>query len=135
MNKRSFYAMLGSLLALAIHSHVGIAQQPGPTVSKGVVNKVLGAIDLGPEIEGMAGRQLRIRMVTIEPGGVTTAHGHTDRPTVEYVVQGKIIEHRGGVSKEYGPGDFVTANKDVTHYWENKGATPVVLLPVDIFKP
>jgi hypothetical protein len=34
---------------------------------KGVVVKMLAAVDLGPEIEGMAGRQLRMRMVTIEP--------------------------------------------------------------------
>jgi len=38
--------------------------------TKGVAVKLLAAVDLGPEIEGMAGRQLRMRMVTIEPGGV-----------------------------------------------------------------
>ena len=37
--------------------------------TKGVTVKLLAAIDLGPEIEGMAGRQLRMRKVTIEPGG------------------------------------------------------------------
>lgn len=36
--------------------------------TKGVTVEMLAAIDLGPEIEGMAGRQLRMRMVTIEPG-------------------------------------------------------------------
>ena len=36
--------------------------------TKGVTVKLLSALDLGPEIEGMAGRQLRMRMVTIEPG-------------------------------------------------------------------
>ena len=38
--------------------------------TKGVTVKLLATVDLGPEIEGMAGRQLRMRMVTIEPGGV-----------------------------------------------------------------
>jgi hypothetical protein len=37
--------------------------------TKGVTVKLLATVDLGPEIEGMAGRQLRMRMVTIEPGG------------------------------------------------------------------
>jgi len=37
--------------------------------TKGVTVKLLSALDLGPEIEGMAGRQLRMRMVTVEPGG------------------------------------------------------------------
>ncbi len=35
--------------------------------TKGVTVKLLETIDLGPEIEGMAGRQFRMRMVTFEP--------------------------------------------------------------------
>jgi len=38
--------------------------------TKGVTVELLATVDLGPEIEGMAGRQLRMRMLTIEPGGV-----------------------------------------------------------------
>lgn len=36
--------------------------------TKGVTVTLLATIDLGLEIEGMAGRQLRMRKVTIEPG-------------------------------------------------------------------
>lgn len=43
---------------------------------KGVTVKQLAAIDLGPEIEGMAGRQLRMRLVTLEPGGVIGGSGN-----------------------------------------------------------
>ena len=32
--------------------------------TKGITVKLLATVDLGPEIEGMAGRQLRMRMVT-----------------------------------------------------------------------
>lgn len=49
--------------------------------TKGVTVELLSALDLGSEIEGMAGRQLRMRMVTIEPGGVFgPIHDHVDRP-------------------------------------------------------
>jgi len=49
--------------------------------TKGVTVKLLATVDLGPEIEGMAGRQLRMRMVTFEPGGVFgPIHDHKDRP-------------------------------------------------------
>ena len=34
--------------------------------TKGVTVQLLATVDLGPEIEGMAGRQLRMRMVTID---------------------------------------------------------------------
>jgi hypothetical protein len=37
--------------------------------TKGITVKLLTTVDLGPEIKGMAGRQLRMRMVTFEPGG------------------------------------------------------------------
>jgi hypothetical protein len=49
--------------------------------TRGVTMEVLGTVDLGPEIEGMEGRQLRMRMVTIESGGVFgPLHDHRDRP-------------------------------------------------------
>jgi hypothetical protein len=49
--------------------------------TKGVTTDLLATVDLGPEIEGMAGRQLRMRMVTIEPGGVFgPVHDHRGRP-------------------------------------------------------
>ena len=49
--------------------------------TKGVTVKLLETVDLGPEIEGMAERQFRMRMVTFEPGGVFgPIHDHIDRP-------------------------------------------------------
>jgi hypothetical protein len=38
--------------------------------AKGVAVKLLATVDLGPEIPGMEGHQLRKRNATIEPGGV-----------------------------------------------------------------
>jgi quercetin dioxygenase-like cupin family protein len=66
--------------------------------TKGVAAEFLATVDLGPEIEGMAGRQLRMRMVTIEPGGVFgPIHDHKDRPGIVYILQGTITDHRDGV--------------------------------------
>ena len=63
--------------------------------TKGVTVKLLATVDLGPEIEGMAGRQLRMRMVTIEPGGVFgPIHDHKDRPGTVYILQGTITDHQ-----------------------------------------
>jgi quercetin dioxygenase-like cupin family protein len=63
--------------------------------TNGVTAEVLATVDLGPEIEGMAGRQLRMRMVTIEPGGVFgPIHDHNDRPGIVYILQGTITDHR-----------------------------------------
>jgi quercetin dioxygenase-like cupin family protein len=109
-------------------------QQAAPTDNKGFSAKPLSAVDLGPEIEGMKGRQLRMRMVTIEPGGVLGIHDHKDRPGTVYVLQGKFTVHLGNVVKEYGAGDTWSENKETTHWLENKGTTPAVLIGADILK-
>jgi quercetin dioxygenase-like cupin family protein len=102
--------------------------------TKGVIVKQLAAIDLGPEIEGMAGRQLRMRLVTLEPGGVIgPVHNHKDRPGVVYILQGTITDHRNGVAKEYGPGVGWPEDKNTTHWLENRGTTTAVEISVDIF--
>ena len=101
--------------------------------TKGVTVKPLAAIDLGPEIEGMAGRQLRMRMVTIEPGGVIgPVHNHIDRPGVIYILQGTITDHRNGIARDYGPGLGWPEDKNTTHWLENRGATTAVEISVDI---
>jgi quercetin dioxygenase-like cupin family protein len=125
-------AISGVVLGAALWSASG--QQAPPTETKGVSQKLLGAVDLGPEIEGMAGRQLRMRVVTIEPGGMFGVHNHKDRPGTAYVLSGKITEHRGDVAREYGPGEMWTEDRNTTHWLENRGTTAAVLIPVDIFK-
>ena len=101
--------------------------------AKGVTVELLAALDLGPEIDGMAGRQLRMRMVTIEPGGVFgPIHDHRGRPGMVYVLQGTITDHRDGVATEYGPGVGWPEDKDTTHWLENRGPTPAVEVSVDI---
>jgi quercetin dioxygenase-like cupin family protein len=107
--------------------------QPAAPETRGVTVKLLAALDLGAEIEGMAGRELRMRMVTIEPGGVFgPVHDHKGRPGVVYVLQGTITDHRDGVATEYGPGVGWREDRNTTHWLENKGTTPAVEISVDI---
>jgi quercetin dioxygenase-like cupin family protein len=109
--------------------------QPAAPETKGVTEKHLAAVDLGPEIEGMAGRQLRMRMVTFEPGAVLgPLHDHRDRPGVVYMLQGTITDHRDGVAREYGPGAGWPEDRNTTHWLENRGTTPAVEISVDIFR-
>ena len=103
--------------------------------TKGVTVHLLATVDLGPEIEGMAGRQLRMRMVTIEPGGVFgPLHNHIDRPGTVYILQGTITDCRNGVSTEYGPGVGWPEDRNTTHWLENRGSTPAVEISVDIVR-
>jgi quercetin dioxygenase-like cupin family protein len=103
--------------------------------TKGVTVELLATVDLGPEIEGMAGRQLRMRTVTIEPGGVFgPIHDHKDRPGIVYILQGTITDHRNGVATDYGPGVGWPEDRNTTHWLENRGTIPAVEISVDIVK-
>lgn len=103
--------------------------------TKGVTVELLAALDLGLEIEGMAGRQFRMRKVTFEPGGVFgPIHDHKDRPGMVYILQGTITDHRNGVATEYGPGVGWPEDRNTLHWLENKGSTPAVEISVDIVR-
>ena len=101
--------------------------------TSGVAVQELATVDLAREIEGMAGHELRMRMVTIEPGGVFgPIHDHRGRPGIVYIVQGTITDHRNGVATDYGPGVGWPEDRDTVHWLENRGTSPAVEISVDI---
>ena len=103
--------------------------------TKGVAVKLLGTVDLDAEIEGMAGRQLRMRLVTFEPGAVFgPVHDHRDRPGIVYILQGTLTDHRDGIAKEYGPGLGWPEDRNTSHWLENRGTVPAVEISVDIIR-
>jgi len=96
---------------------------------------VITYLDLGPEIEGMEGRQLRMRKFTLEPGGVIAVHPHKDRPSAVYLLQGNLTELRpDGKVIEHQEGEAWAEGKATTHWAENRGTKPVIFISVDIFK-
>ena len=103
--------------------------------SRGVTVEPLASMDLGPEIEGMAGRDLRMRLVTMEPGAVFgPKHDHRDRPGVVYVLQGTITDHRDGTTTEYGPGPGWPEDRNTLHWLENRGPVAAVEVSIDIIR-
>lgn len=103
--------------------------------TKGVTVKLLSTVDLGPEIDGMTGRQLRMRLVSIAPGGVFgPVHNHKDRPGMVFILEGTITDHRNGVATDYGPGVGWPEDKNTTHWLENRGSITALEISVDIVK-
>ena len=103
--------------------------------TKGITVKLLSTVDLGDEIEGMAGRQIRMRMVTFEPGAVFgPIHDHKDRPGIVYILQGTITDHRNGVATDYGPGVGWPEDRNTFHWLENRTTVPAVEISVDIVR-
>lgn len=105
-----------------------------PTMPKGVTDTVIGSIDLGQEI-GVDGRQLRTRMLVVQPGGIVPFHSHEGRPALIYTVSGTIVEHRSScaVPIVHKGGDIAREAEGIAHWWQNEGTEPVVLLSSDVF--
>lgn len=109
--------------------------KPATHETKGVTVELLSAFDLGSEIEGMAGRQFRMRLVTFAPGAVYgPIHDHKDRPGMVYILQGTITDHRDGVATDYGPGLGWPEDRNTLHWLENRGSVPAVEVSVDIVR-
>jgi quercetin dioxygenase-like cupin family protein len=103
--------------------------------TRGITSEVLATVDLGPEIEGLEGRELRMRLVTMQPGGVYgPLHDHVDRPGLVYILQGTITDIRNGVETEYGPGVGWPEDRATVHWLENRGSIPAVEISVDIIR-
>jgi len=84
---------------------------------------------------GMKGLMLRTRRLTIQPGGFVPTHSHADRPAIIYIISGEIVEHSTicTVPIVHKAGDSTAEfGTSLEHWWENKGATPVVLTSSDL---
>jgi len=132
---------LASALAIASPAIAGTCPTPGsvdfanaPTMPKGVTDTVIGAINLGPEIN-VDGRQLRTRRLVVQPGGIVPLHSHKDRPALIYTVSGSITEYSSacGAPIEHKAGDISREADGLSHYWVNHGKVPAVLLSSDVF--
>ena len=103
--------------------------------TRGVTAELLATMDLGREIEGMEGRQLRMRKFTMEPGGVFgPLHAQVDRPGRVFILQGTITDVRDGVATDYGPGVGWPEDRDTVHWLENRGTVPAIEISVDIVR-
>src|SRR5262245_40993004 len=123
--------LIGILIGAAL------AQQPRtpPAENKGSKTELLATLDLADEIEGMAGRQLRMRRIAVEPGGQFALHDHRDRPGLFYIQEGTITEHPEAAKiREHSAGQAVAVGLRTRHWEENRGTARVVVIAVDVIK-
>ncbi|MDO8289480.1 MAG: cupin domain-containing protein [Parvibaculum sp.] len=106
-----------------------------PTANVGLKGKLLAEMPLAPEFETTGNRHMRMRILTLEKGGVVALHAHDARPSIEYVLAGTTIETRDGVETVYKAGDVVSADHTVSHWWRNDGDETVTILAMDIYQP
>ena len=125
-----------AVLAIGVAVNTALAQQAPPSENKGMSASQLSGLDLSKQgLNDLDRRQMRMRQIDIEPGGVVALHSHAQRPALTYVLKGTIVEYRkGSPDRTYAPGEVITESTDVDHWVENKGREPVTLISVDLFR-
>lgn len=133
----AFAALAGATPALAGQCPAG-QEAANPlanrlTAPKDVTDDVLGSIDLGKEI-GVDGRDLRLRRLVVQPGGVVPFHSHAGRPALIITISGEITEYRTtcAVPITHKAGELSREADGLGHYWVNNGQVPAVLLSADV---
>ena len=126
-------SLLGGLIAGAI---VIAAQRQPPPQTVGQTEEALRSVDLTGELESGKGRPLRMRRITVQPGGAMALHNHIDRHAVTYMLQGEMTYHQDGKPDlVIRAGEGFAEGRTTTHWAENTGKVPAVWIAVDIPKP
>jgi quercetin dioxygenase-like cupin family protein len=109
---------------------------PGaPTAPANVTDDVIGSVDLAKEIN-VAGRDLRLRRLVVQPGGIVPLHSHQGRPALIITVSGQVTEYRSTCAAGivHHAGDVAREAEGISHWWRNEGNEPAVLLSADVKK-
>ena len=111
----------------------GKGQPMGATMPKDVTDTVLASIDLAKENIKADDHQFRMRQLVIQPGGIVPWHSHADRPALIDVVSGEITEYAStcAIPLLHKAGE-VSVDAGRSHWWQNTGKKPVVLISADI---
>jgi quercetin dioxygenase-like cupin family protein len=129
------YGLLISLFAVC--SSIAPTQAAdAPKDNKGYTASKTTVVELGSEFPGMESRQLRLRVLTIEPGGHIGLHTHKERPAVVYFLQGTdTVIRDDGSAQTFKAGDVTGEPGTTIHWHRNDGTDAVIFVTADIFKP
>ena len=80
---------------------------------------------------GLPDAQVETLRVTLNPGTKSPTHRHTGRMSIDVVIQGELIEHRGEdanamVEHVRKAGDVYAVPEGTQHFLENRGTVPVI---------
>ena len=105
-----------------------------PSAQVGVTDTELASIDLAKENVKLDQRRLRLRHMTIAPGGIVPMHSHEDRPALIMVNSGEIYEYNSKCSVPilHKAGDVAREFMGTRHWWKNTGSVQVDLTIGDI---
>lgn len=136
------WSVLSYVVVLSFGLYIGFAQgqskrQP-PSEHQGV-----GVVELGvlPESSlktqiGLSGYVMKLREVSVAPGGAIAEHSHADRPGVVQTISGSWTEVRNGSETEYPATDkrALVEDEATVHWLYNDGDDPAVAIVCGLAK-
>jgi len=135
MKTNAILVLAAFSLLLVFAAGVAVGQATPPTQNRLIGAVQLQSLDLTDEIDSVWGRPLRLRKITLQPGGIIGLHSHKDRPTVSYFLEGEVTYYQEGKPPTVvGPGQGFAEGKATTHWAQNRGTVPTVWIAVDIPK-
>lgn len=106
-----------------------------PTADTGTAfENVIQTLDLSHESAMLKDHVLRIRTVTVSPGGIIPLHSHEDRPAMFFMKNGSLTLFRQDctVPQVLHEGDVTREGKDTVHWARNDGKEFAILLVTDV---
>lgn len=121
---------------MALEAGVVVGQNTPPEKMHGMNISAPTALDLSPELDGIEGRQLRVRVTTFEAGGAAPLHSHRGRPGIVHVLKGTLTEHvEVKDAFDHHAGDTFVEDKNIVHWAENRTNQTTIVLASDVYKP
>lgn len=104
-----------------------------PSMPSMVTDDVIGSVDLAKEIN-VDNRDLRLRRLVLQPGGIVPLHSHVGRPALIITVKGEVSEYRStcAVPIVHRAGEVSMEANGISHWWKNTGKVPAELLSADV---
>ena len=112
---------------------VANALKGAPTAPKDVTDDIIGSVDLQKEMK-INGHDLRMRRLVVQPGGIVPLHSHAGRPALIITVTGEMVEHRSSCAVPiiHKAGEVSMESDGISHWWQNEGSVPAMLLSADV---
>lgn len=134
MNKIGFGILTSSvtLVASSLCLQAALVEQ-APTENKGLKALEARSVDLSPDIDSGRGGKLRLKLLTLEPGGIVQLHSHKNHPTILHVIKGTLTSRlQGGPEVVLRAGVGLAEGKDTSYWIQNTGSEPAefIWLPV-----
>ena len=136
-NKKFLWGLCAATaIGMAFEAGMVVGENSPPEKMHGMRVSAPTALDLGEQLDGIQGRQLRLRVITFEPGGAAPLHSHKGRPGIVYVLKGTLTEHVEGKGVfDHQEGDKFVEDKNTVHWAENRTNQTTIVLASDVYKP